>query len=305
MGTAEGDQATIDRQAYLLTDIDKPDAVRGAVREIIDASFPGQDFSFFETTHRDVIRLFRGQFPGYRRCLTRYHDLRHTMLVLLATARLMDGVIIEGQPISREGFLMGLVSALGHDTGYIQADDEPLGTGAQYTLIHVGRSVEFLNKYLDGTWEGSVKAFGDIMQCTGLNTRISDIRFGSSEIEAVGKILGTADLMGQMADRLYLEKLIFLYQEFKEGGVPGFESEWDLLQKTLAFYEETKRRFVVELGDMRRFMRFHFKKRHGIDRDVYSERIERHMTYLARCLKEHGHDYRRYLRRAYVPDIPG
>ena len=31
-------------------------------------------------------------------------------------------------------------------------------------------------------------------------------------------MLGTADLIGQMADRYYLEKLLLLYEEFSEAG---------------------------------------------------------------------------------------
>ena len=31
-----------------------------------------------------------------------------------------------------------------------------------------------------------------------------------------------ADLVGQMSDRAYLEKLLFLYYEFKEAGFPGY-----------------------------------------------------------------------------------
>lgn len=40
-----------------------------------------------------------------------------------------------------------------------------------------------------------------------------------------------------MADRAYLAKLIYLYHEFREGGVAGYESELDLLKKTPTFTE--------------------------------------------------------------------
>ena len=39
----------------------------------------------------DVVRLYRGFFPGYTRCDTEYHDLQHILDVTLAMARLLDG----------------------------------------------------------------------------------------------------------------------------------------------------------------------------------------------------------------------
>ena len=75
-----------------------------------------------------------------------------------------------------------------------------------------------------------------------------------------------------MADRLYLEKLIYLYSEFREGKVPGFESEFDLFKKTESFYEDiSKKRLSEELGGVSNFMKIHFKHRFGVDRDYYQE----------------------------------
>jgi hypothetical protein len=109
--------------------------------------------------------------------------------------------------------------------------------------------------------------------------------------------LGTADLLGQMADRTYLERLPFLYHEFKEGGVPGFADELDLLQKTPAFWEFTQKRLAGELGGLDRLMRDHFRVRWGIDQDMDRETVERNIAYLQFILVNHGDDYQRYLRR--------
>jgi hypothetical protein len=114
---------------------------------------------------------------------------------------------------------------------------------------------------------------GGCGNCTGLETRIGEIRFESSQHQAVGWMLGTADLLGQMADRIYLERLPFLYLEYNEAGVPGFESEIDLLKKTPAFWEFTQQRFVAELGDMARYMR-DISGCGVLDRDLNRETIE-------------------------------
>ena len=289
-------------QIVALMHLERPEDVSAEVRQLVLSVYPRFDFSYFDGTFADTVRLFRGDYPGYRKCNVRYHDLTHTMLVLLAMARLIHGALISGQEISEKGVTLGLMSALTHDAGYIQTSSETTGTGAQYTLVHIKRSIDFVRGYLskDDLWKGELKRFSDILRCTGLDTKVSRIRFSSPETELLGQMLGTADLLGQMADRVYLEKLHSLYYEFKEAHVPGFDSEVDLLQKTLAFYEETKRRLVHELGNTRTFMLAHFKSRYGIDRDLYSEYISRNMAYLDYVITHHREDYTQYLRRGNV-----
>ena len=118
-----------------------------------------------------------------------------------------------------------------------------------------------------------------------LNVKMNDVPFRSEQDRLLGKILGTSDLLGQMADRNYLEKLFFLYHEFKEGEVPGYESEFDLFSKTISFYEVTKKRFQQEFDGISQCMRFHFRSRWGIDRDLYGEAIHRHMNYVKTILE--------------------
>ena len=309
-GTAKAIMEKRQELAAAIMDIEGPEDVSREVKELILSFFPDFDFSHFDRLFADTIRLFEGELPGYRRCNIRYHDLRHTMLTLLAMARLIYGVLSENKALSKEGITLGLLSALAHDTGYLQRTDETTGTGARFTLIHIKRSIDFVRHYYskDEVWKGEEKQFSDILHCTGLNTKIARIGFSSPETELLGKMLGSADLLGQMADRCYLEKLRFLYREFKEGGVQGFDSEIDLLQKTLGFYENTKRRLVEELGNTRKFMLAHFKARYGIDRDLYSESIARNMAYLDYVVTNHKDEYANYLRRdtmsAFLPHRP-
>ena len=136
-----------------------------------------------------------------------------------------------------------------------------------------------------------------MLACTGLTVRIGEIRFRSFEILMLGMMLGTADLLGQMADRTYLEKLSYLYREFKEAEVPGFNEEIDMYINTLGFYELTKKRFANDLGGVNRFMRAHFRERWGVDSDLYAAAVERQMDYLREVLEKYRPDYRNYLRR--------
>lgn len=139
--------------------------------------------------------------------------------------------------------------------------------------------------------------FADVLHCTGLTAKVNEMDFSSEKMAVIGKMLGTADLLGQMADRLYLEKLLFLYREFVEGGVSQFTSEWDLLQKTIGFYEWTKQRFAGEFSGVDGYMIHHFRDRWGIDRDLYQESMQRNIDYLRNILAHHQEDFIQRLRR--------
>jgi len=206
-----------------LIDMEDPDAVIAEVKGMIGAVFPDFKFSRIDEAFTDINRLFRGEFPGYRACNTAYHDLKHTTDCFLAMARLIHGAIIEGEFFDQENVTLGLLAALFHDTGYIQSEVDTKGTGAKYTLMHIQRSIDFMWAYLkERRYPAHYCLEGkNMLHCTGLTAKIREIRFLSEETKTLGKMLGTADLLGQMADRTYLEKLLFLYREIQEGGVPG------------------------------------------------------------------------------------
>ena len=284
---------------YQLIDMEDPQIVFNETLTTALLTVPGLDLGALREIFEDIYRLFDGGYPGFRECNTKYHDLRHTMDTLLAMARLMHGANEEGESLDARHVTLGLISALMHDAGYIQDDADFEGTGAKYTLVHINRSIDFMKDYLarKGFSSSDFEVCRNTLLCTGLNIAVQKIKFESLQNETIGKMLGTADLAGQMADRNYLEKLPFLFHEFIEGGVKGFESELDLLRKTIHFYALTKKRFSDEMGGANRFFRVHFVARWGIDRDLYGEAMENHMNYLASILKYHVEDYRLYLRR--------
>ena len=109
--------------------------------------------------------------------------------------------------------------------------------------------------------------------------------------------MGAADLLGQMADRTYLEKLPFLYKEFEEGGIDLYNSEIELLEKTIDFYALTCKRLNNELGGIHQHLVHHFKTRWNIDSDLYAVAMERNIQYLKFILTEHRGEYRKYFRR--------
>jgi hypothetical protein len=283
---------------YNLIDMTSPDAILEEVKTISSLINPTAGFDPINIAYRDVLRLFAGGYPGYKKSNTGYHDLFHTTDVMLASARLVHGAATTGIDFSAEEINRILLSAMMHDTGYIQRESEKSGTGAQYTAIHIDRSIDFITGYFrnDLNIEVDLEAIAQILRCTGLNVRIDEIPFKSERNRFLGFVLGTADLLGQMADRYYVEKLPILYNEFMEGRIPGFASDFDLMKKTTGFYKMAMNRFKNELGSTDRFMKNHFRARWNMPVDLYAVAIERNMDYLTKVV-ENGPDYKGKLKR--------
>ena len=285
-----------------LLDIRDKNLVIQETKYTVSSIEPQFDFRHFERAFQDMERLFRGHYPGFRACNTDYHDFQHTLHVLLAMARLLHGAHVEGIEFTDKEINIGLISALMHDTGYIQSKDDIDGTGAKYTLMHIKRGIQFIQDYYekDSYFNEDLENFSDIINCTGLSINLEEIKFASANMEMLGKMVATADLMGQMSDRFYLEKLIPLFKEFEEGKVPGFASEYDLLKKTSNFYHITKIRMEKDLGNVSRFMLAHFKTRWRIDRNIYQEAIDGNINYLRFVLKHNEKNLGIFLRRNAV-----
>lgn len=305
----------VESQLARLVDSYDPEATLKEALYLIAAMDPDFQLSRFTKVFTDTKRLFDGLYPGYQACNTEYHDFSHTCEVLLAMSRLIHGAFLTGTAFSGREIGIGMISALMHDTGYIQESTDHKGTGAKHTLTHIERSISFLRSYLrdDPAYgSGEMKDFTDVLHCTGLTAKVAEMDFSSEKIAILGKMLGTADLIGQMADRLYLEKLLFLYHEFAEGGVSQFTSEWDLLQKTIGFYAWTKQRFTGEFSGVDGFMIHHFRGRWGIDSDLYQESMQRNIDYIGDTLIHHPEDFTEFLRRGNMiaklalkkPDAP-
>jgi len=293
-------------QISKLVSTENSQAVLDEVKTIVFMVFPKFDLGPVNRVFRDVVKLFREEYPGYQKCNTVYHDLKHATDTMLAMIKLIHGAILRGETLCPKNVTLGLITSLLHDIGYIQTLDDESGTGAKYTLVHTRRSIKFIDKYFaeKNFSREDFKNCRDILYCTNLNTRINEIRFKSGEIELLGKMLGTADLLGQMADRTYLERLLFLFYEFREGNVADYTSELDLLKKTLGFYDMVKKRLAGELGSVNKYMIYHFKKRWNINRDLYKEAIEKNRNYLKYVLANHEREYRDYFRRGnYVKKL--
>lgn len=212
-------------------DVTDPDAVLEALSELLLARYPSIDFQLVQTLVADFARLYRGEYPGFRACDLQYHDLQHVLDVTLAMARLMEGHALSHSRAEQFGpqeALTGIASALFHDSGYIRRiRDTRNSSGAAYTRIHVSRSARFLSEYLPTVGLGHISpACERMVHFTGYEINPQEIDSPSEKERDLGRLLGTADLIAQMADVDYLRKCHdYLYPEFEAGGMAGGEGE--------------------------------------------------------------------------------
>ncbi|WP_147819652.1 hypothetical protein [Salidesulfovibrio onnuriiensis] len=268
---------------YDLVNPADPGAVFEEIKILVTRFRPGFDFSLFLKAFADVERLFRGDFPGYRASNTKYHDMEHTCSVVLAAVRLIFGAMAEGRSFSPRALNIGLLAPLFHDVGLIQTSDDTKGTGAKHTVGHEERSIQFMRDYFarGPLPPEDVDLCAKCIQCTMLAESPADIDFPDNEMRFMGRVTGTADIVAQMADRLYLEKLLMLYLEFQEARLPGFDTALELLEKTQDFYTNVAQKRLREgLGNIAPLMRPHFKLRWDVDRDLYAESIDQNIQYL-------------------------
>ncbi|MDB6097806.1 MAG: hypothetical protein QOK23_3469 [Gammaproteobacteria bacterium] len=272
-------------------------AVATAVRELFTSVWPADAFDKVAIAFEDFDKLFTGRMPGYHGVDTLYHDRQHSLDMTLAMARLLVGYERHVESRMRFGVdrvVMALVTSLFHDAGYIREfNDREHSNGAEFTLYHVTRSARFLARYLPTIGlENWVPVATRIVHFTGYEIKLNMIQLADPKDRKLGHLLGTADLIAQMADRCYLEKCRDrLYPEFVLGGVAAttnvdgslrvrYSSGLDLLRQTPKFVRET---FVARLeGEFEHAYR-HLECLFG-GRNPYLEAIERNVGYLHRVL---------------------
>jgi hypothetical protein len=273
-------------------DVSSIDDVRHAIQELFLDLWPGAYLDEVWLAFHDFERLFRGKMPGYEGCDTIYHDIQHTLDMTLAMARLVTGYersVAEADRLGPDRGTLGIICALFHDAGYIRdsADHQYLN-GAEVTKWHISRSAAWLQRYLPRIGMAAKVAIAtEIVHFTGYEKPLEDIDLEDPRDSMLGHLLGTADLIAQMADRCYLEKCRDrLYVEFVLGGIAieehdgaqqvHYQSGIDLLLQTPAFYRDVvKKRLDVDFNKAYRYVEAVFD-----GRNPYLEFIERNIAYL-------------------------
>jgi hypothetical protein len=278
--------------------VSSPDAVLAAVKTLFQPTWPALSFGPLEQAFQHFEKLFAGEVPGYCGVDTVYHDRQHTLDITLALARLIVGYErSHDEPLRLGGdrALIGLITGLFHDVGYLRrVDDQEIRNGAEFTRTHVSRGARFLHDYLPelglAVW---APIACEIIHFTGYEVPFAQIKVSDPRDIALGHLLGTADMIAQMADRCYLEKCRDrLYAEFVLGGVAlpmaanggrqvKYASGLDLLRQTPDFVAEVR---TKRLGGEFRAAYKNLEILYA-GRNPYIEAIDRNVEYLRQILR--------------------
>lgn len=278
--------------------VSSPGDVCAAVKKLFTATWPGAPFEPVERGFDRLEEVFSGRDPEYHALDTVYHDTQHTLDITLAMARLCAGYEREaplGRELGAERATVGLLVALFHDVGYLrERSDTVTQNGAELTATHVARGARFLEKYLPTAgFDDWVPIATQIIHFTGYEVPLDSIQVFDERDRKLGHLLGTADMIAQMADRCYLEKCRDrLYPEFVLGGYAlplsnqgsrqvKYASGLDLLRQTPQFIAETRmKRLDGAFASAYRHLDALFD-----GRNPYIEAIERNLAFLNQILR--------------------
>lgn len=226
-------------------------AVVAAIRGIFDSCFPGVDWSVLSVVGDLFDTLYRGDHPDYLGCEVGYHDAGHVRDVTLAFARLLAGREIRwpGMSLGPRLALAGVAAAFLHDAGYLRRrGDRRVASGAAYTRCHVGRGARLARAVLPGVGLGDIAPLSARMiHFTNCAVPPARLRVADDNERALGGLLGSADLLAQIAEPDYLDRCYhYLYDEFEASGLAGsgdsnpagaclYHSREDLLRRTPDF----------------------------------------------------------------------
>jgi hypothetical protein len=218
--------------------------------------------------------------------------------VTLAMARLINGYErgrVGTRPLDNSLFQLGVITALFHDCGYVrERSDETHKNGAELTLTHVTRGSHFLEHYLPKIGMADVAGIAaQLIHFTGYEVPVDSINVPSPIYRMLGCMLGSADIIAQMADRCYLEKCRDrLYPEFVLGGlavrhtpegVPQvvYASGLDLVTKTPEFFLGASKRLNVDLGATHAYAHRHFG-----GQNLYLDEVEKNIRFAEEIRKD-------------------
>ena len=186
-----------------------------------------------------------------------YHNVEHTVLVTLVGQEILRSKHIREGSISCEDWLHFIISLLCHDIGYVKgaclADrakerlyatglDElmiqlPFGaTDASLTPFHVDRGKLFVEERFSNCLLIDTQAVKHNIELTRFPVPQDEEHLDTSNYPGLAR---AADLIGQLSDPRYLQKIPALFYEFEETGANktlGYRSPDELRKNYPSFY---------------------------------------------------------------------
>lgn len=247
------------------------------------------DLGLIREVNNDLISFFSGSSADFQKNTLPYHNLRHSQKVVLASARLFHGLHCNQVHISPETLFKGLLAAYFHDIGMLLPEGDPALSGTAYMENHEDRSILFLDKYAakKGFGEDISRDCATIINYTNLDSDPATFDFHAHEIQMAGQVIGSADILAQMADRYYLECLPLLFNEQESGGINQHNSAFELMEHTANFYHNViLNRLTTTFSNTSSAMQTHFREMYKVDRNLYLENIDKNIIYLKEIISK-------------------
>lgn len=191
-------------------------------------------------------------------CDAPYHNLDHTLKVVIAGQFLLQGKQQYEGSVSPQDWLHVLVALLHHDIGYLkgicQGDRPDLNryadgkggyvelpthaTGAALRQYHVDRGKAYAAERLSTNLHLDIARVQSYIEATRFPVPCNST---DTDISNYGSLCRAADLIGQFSDSTYLQKLPKLFSEFEETGMNarlGYKNPEELRAGYPTFYEQ-------------------------------------------------------------------
>jgi hypothetical protein len=186
-----------------------------------------------------------------------YHNVEHTILVTLVGQEILRGKHIREGGVSCEDWLHAIISLLCHDIGYVKgvcredrAEENLYATGrdgmkvtvsvgatdASLTPYHVDRGKLFIQERFGGHRLIDAEAIKRNIELTRFPVPADEDHKDTFNYSG---LVRAADLIGQLSDPRYLQKIGALFYEFEETGANktlGYRHPDDLRKNYAKFY---------------------------------------------------------------------
>lgn len=250
---------------------------------------PSIDLGLIREVDDDLTSIFSHSCSNLHENKALYHNLRHSQMVVLASARLFHGLHCKHIHVSPETLFKGLLAAYFHDTGMLPLERDQAHANRQDVTKHETRSIHFLEKYVTQKRfaQEIARDCATIIRYTDLDSDPATFDYHSHEIQLAGQVVGSADILAQMADRYYLECLPLLFDEQQAEGINRHNSARELMEHTEKFYHNVVlKRLSTTFSNTSQAMQTHFRELYKLDRNLYLENIDKNINYLKKVISQ-------------------
>jgi hypothetical protein len=199
-----------------------------------------------------------------------YHNVEHTVFVSLVGQEILRGKHIREGHVSCEDWLHFVISLVCHDIGYVRGvcrQDRigkreyatgiggetvilPVGsTDASLTPYHVDRGKLFISERFGGHYLINAEIIKQNIELTRFPVPLDSDHQDTLHYPG---LVRAADLIGQLSDPRYLEKIPALFYEFEETGVNrllGYQHPDDLRLNYPKFYWKSVYPYIKDATD--------------------------------------------------------